>query len=124
MIENLQVYKCEMCGNIVEVLSGGGPVTECCGQPMDLMVENTVDAAREKHVPVVEKVEGGVKVKLGEVPHPMIKEHYIQWIELIADDYTHIKFLKPGDEPEACFSVAGETVTARAYCNLHGLWKK
>ena len=124
MIENMQVYKCELCGNIVAVLSGGGPVPECCGQPMDLMVENTVDAAREKHVPVVEKIEGGVKVKVGEVPHPMTEEHYIQWIELMVDDYTHIKFLKPGDAPEACFCVAGDVVTARAYCNLHGLWKK
>lgn len=124
MIENLQVYKCGKCGNIIEVLSGGGPVVECCGQPMDLMAENTVDAAKEKHVPVVEKVEGGVKVKVGDVPHPMTDEHYIQWIELIADGYTHIKFLNPGDTPEACFSVAGGTMTARAYCNLHGLWKK
>ena len=117
-----EVYKCSVCGNIVEVLHAGGGELVCCGKPMDLQEENTVDAATEKHVPVVEKIEEGVKVKVGEVLHPMTDEHYIEWIEVIAGEKSYKKFLKPGDAPEAEFMIEGE-VSARAYCNLHGLWK-
>ena len=123
MAEKLQVYKCEVCGNIVEVLHGGKGELVCCGQPMKLIVENTVDAAKEKHVPVVEKVEGGVKVKVGDVPHPMEEKHYIEWIEIIADGKAYRQFLKPGGTPEAIFKIDAGKITAREYCNIHGLWK-
>ena len=123
MAEKLEVYKCEACGNIVEVLHGGGGELVCCGEPMKLMVENTVDAAKEKHVPVVEKMAGGIKVKVGSVAHPMEAKHYIEWIEVIADGKAYRQFLNPSDVPEARFNVDANKVTAREYCNLHGLWK-
>jgi superoxide reductase len=123
MAERLEVYKCEVCGNIVEVLHGGGGELVCCGQPMVRMVENTVDAAKEKHVPVIEKVPGGIKVKVGSVAHPMEGKHYIEWVEIIADGKAYRQFLNPGEAPEATFNVAADQVTAREYCNLHGLWK-
>ena len=123
MAEKLEIYKCEVCGNIVEVIHGGAGELVCCGQPMNLMTENTVDAAKEKHVPVIEKVEGGIKVKVGEVSHPMEDKHYIEWIELIADGKAYRQFLNPGDTPEAVFNVDAAQVSAREYCNLHGLWK-
>ncbi len=123
MAERLEVYKCDVCGNIVEVLDGGDGELVCCGEPMKLMVENTVDAAKEKHLPVIEKVEGGIKVMVGSVAHPMEAEHYIEWIEIIADGKAYRQFLNPGDAPEATFNIDAETVTAREYCNLHGLWK-
>ena len=123
MAEKLEVYKCEVCGNIVEVLHGGDGELVCCGQPMTLLTANTVDAAKEKHVPVIEKVAGGYKVKVGAVAHPMEEKHYIEWIELIAGDKAYRQFLKPGDAPEAFFAVEASQVTAREYCNLHGLWK-
>ena len=123
MAERLQIYKCEVCGNIVEVLHGGEGELVCCGEPMKLFVENTVDAAKEKHVPVVEKVAQGMKVKVGSVPHPMEEKHYIEWVEIIVDGKAYREFLRPGDTPEAVFDVPPEGVTAREYCNLHGLWK-
>ncbi len=123
MAEKLEVYKCGLCGNIVEVLHGGAGELVCCGQAMGLLKENTVDAAKEKHVPVIEKIEGGFKVKVGEVPHPMEEKHLIEWIEIIADGKVYRKFLNPGETPEAVFMVDAETVTAREFCNLHGLWK-
>ncbi|MFO7685636.1 MAG: desulfoferrodoxin [Desulfobacterales bacterium] len=123
MAEQLQVYKCEACGNIVEVLHGGEGELVCCGKPMVLMKENTVDAAKEKHVPVIEKVDGGYKVKVGSVAHPMEEKHYIEWVELIADGKAYRQFLKPGQTPEAIFAIDAAAVTAREYCNLHGLWK-
>jgi superoxide reductase len=123
MTKRLQIYKCEVCGNIVEVLHEGVGELVCCGQPMILQVENTVDAAREKHVPVIEKTGDGIKVKVGTVPHPMEEKHYIEWIELIADGKAYRQFLKPGGKPEATFSIAAGQVTAREFCNLHGLWK-
>jgi superoxide reductase len=122
MTERLQILKCEICGNIVEMLHAGEGELVCCGQPMKLFVENTVDAAREKHVPVQEAAAGGLKVKVGSVPHPMEEKHYIEWIEIVAGDTVYRRFLKPGDVPEAVFPVTGE-FTAREYCNLHGLWK-
>jgi superoxide reductase len=123
MAEKLQVYKCEVCGNIVEVLHGGAGELVCCGQPMKLMTENTVDAAKEKHVPVVEKTEKGYTVKVGSVAHPMEEKHYIEWIEIIADGVAYRKFLSPGGDPEATFCIEADQVTAREYCNIHGLWK-
>jgi superoxide reductase len=123
MTESLQVYKCEMCGNMVEVLHTGAGELVCCGAPMKLYVENTVDAAKEKHVPVVEKIAGGFKVKVGSVPHPMEEKHYIEWIEVIADGKAYREFLKPGQAPEATFEIKADKVVAREYCNLHGVWK-
>ncbi len=123
MAERLQIYKCDKCGNIVEVLHGGEGELVCCGEPMKLFVENTVDAAKEKHVPVVEKAAGGIKVKVGSVPHPMEEKHYIEWVEIIVDGKAYREFLKPGSAPEAVFDIKAEGVTAREYCNLHGLWK-
>jgi superoxide reductase len=123
MAERYQVYKCDVCGNIVEVMHGGAGELVCCGQPMKLFTENTVDAAQEKHVPVIEKVDGGFNVKVGEVAHPMEEKHWIEFIEIIADGKVYRQYLNPGDAPEAFFNVAADQVTAREYCNLHGLWK-
>lgn len=123
MAEKLQIYKCEACGNIIEVLHGGAGELVCCGEAMKLMTENTVDAAKEKHVPVVEKTDKGFLVKVGSVAHPMEEKHYIEWIELIADGAAHRKFLSPGEAPEAFFCIDAVKVAAREYCNLHGLWK-
>ena len=123
MTEKLQIYKCEICGNIVEILHEGKGELVCCGEPMKLYAENTVDAAKEKHVPVVEKVSGGVKVTVGSVLHPMEEKHYIEWIEIIADGKVYRQFLKPGDVPEATFNVDAQDISVREYCNLHGLWK-
>lgn len=118
-----QIYKCEICGNIVEVLHTGVGELVCCGKPMRLMTENTIDASLEKHVPVIEKNEQGVIIKVGSVDHPMDPDHYIEWIEISTEKGSSKKFLKPGDKPEAKFPVKAENVKARAYCNLHGLWK-
>ena len=123
MAEQLEVYKCDACGNIVEVLHGGGGELVCCGEAMQLFIENTVDAAKEKHVPVIEKTADGFKVAVGSVAHPMEEKHYIEWIEVIAGGKTYRQFLKPGEEPEATFCVDADQVIAREYCNLHGLWK-
>ena len=123
MTKQLQIYKCEACGNIVEVLHAGGGALSCCGREMQLLVENTVDAAREKHVPVIEKTATGVKVTVGAAPHPMEEKHYLEWIELIADGKAYRQFLMPGDRPEAEFAVSAARVSAREHCNLHGLWK-
>ena len=123
MTERLEVYKCELCGNIVQVLHAGPGELVCCGQPMKCLVENTVDAAKEKHVPVIEKVEGGVKVKVGSAAHPMEEKHYIEWIEVVADGKSYRQFLKPGDAPEAVFKIEASSITAREFCNLHGHWK-
>lgn len=118
-----QIYKCEVCGNIVEVLHEGDGELVCCGAPMKLQVENTVDAAKEKHIPVVEKIDRGFRVKVGSVPHPSTPEHHIEWIEIIADGKAYRQFLNPGEAPEAVFEIDAKQVTAREYCNLHGLWK-
>lgn len=118
-----QVYKCALCGNMVEVIHEAGGELACCGQSMALVAENTVDASREKHVPVVEKTATGFLVKVGSVAHPMEEKHFIEWIELIADGLVYRKHLKPGDKPEAEFCVKAEKAEAREYCNLHGLWK-
>jgi superoxide reductase len=120
---NLQMFKCGVCGAEVEVVRGGGGTLMCCGQPMDLLTENSTDAAQEKHVPVIEKVAGGVKVSVGSVAHPMEEEHLIEWIEVIADGNTYRRALQPGSVPEAVFPLETGELKSRAYCNLHGLWK-
>lgn len=123
MAKKLQVYKCMACGNIVEVVHGGDGELVCCGQPMKNLIAKTADEGKEKHVPVIEKVDGGIKVKVGSVPHPMEEKHYIEWIEILADGKAYRQFLNPGDAPEAEFSVEANAVTAREHCSIHGLWK-
>jgi superoxide reductase len=122
--EKYEIWRCNICGNIVEVLySGNGPLV-CCGQDMELMAEKTNDAGMEKHVPVVEVNGDKVAVKVGEVPHPMESGHYIQWIEIIREVGNSIHYLSPGDKPEAEFQAVGNIIKVRIYCNIHGLWKK
>ena len=123
MTKQMQVYVCEKCGNVVEVLRGAAGTLVCCGDPMTHAEENTTDAAQEKHVPVVEKAGGKVTVKVGSVAHPMGADHLIELIELIQGNTILRKFLGASDPPEAEFDCPGDDVTARAYCNLHGLWK-
>jgi superoxide reductase len=123
MVAVNQVYKCNVCGNIVEVLHAGGGQLVCCGQPMELLAEKNKDEGLEKHVPVIEKTDCGVRVKVGSVPHPMEEKHYIEWIEVIADGKVQRAHLKPGQKPEAEFCVKEEKLEAREYCNIHGLWK-
>lgn len=123
MPELHEVYKCEVCGNIVVLVHGGAGDLVCCGENMKLFTENTVDAAKEKHVPVIEKTDTGYKVSVGSVPHPMEEKHWIEWIELQADGKSYRQFLSPGDTPVAEFCIQASKVTAREYCNIHGLWK-
>jgi len=123
MANKLQVYKCMTCGNIVEVLHGGDGELVCCGEPMKNLVEKSADEGKEKHVPVIERIDSGIKVKVGSVPHPMEEKHHIEWIELLADGKAYRQFLSPGDAPEAIFGVEASTVTVREHCNIHGLWK-
>lgn len=123
MAKRLDVFKCEVCGNIVEMLHVGGGTLTCCDKEMTLLVEKTADKSTEKHVPVIEKVAGGYQVTVGTTLHPMTDEHYIQWIELIADDKVYREFLKPGMAPTAFFAVEAAQVSAREYCNLHGNWQ-
>ena len=123
MAKKLEVYKCAVCGNIVEVLHGGVGELVCCGKPMENLVTKTADEGKEKHVPVIEKTDGGIKVKVGSVPHPMEAEHYIEWIEVIADGKAYRQFLKPGDAPEAEFVVEAAQISARELCNKHGMWE-
>jgi superoxide reductase len=123
MAAKLEIYKCQKCGNIVEVLHEGGGELLCCGQPMEKLTAKTADAGKEKHVPVIEKLPDGFKVKIGSVPHPMEEKHYIEWIELLADGVAYRKFLKPGVAPEAIFNIKAANVSAREHCNVHGLWE-
>ena len=122
--KRLQVYRCNECGTVLGIIAPGGDATLVhCGEPMELLDEQTADPAENKHVPVIERVDGGFKVKVGSTPHPMTDAHYIMWIDLIADEAIFRQFLHPGDKPEATFSVEAKEVSAREYCNLHGLWK-
>jgi len=123
MTELKQVYKCNICGNIVEVLHTGVGKLVCCGEPMELLKEKVEDVGQEKHVPVIEKTETGIKVKVGSIPHPMEEKHYIEWIEVTTDGVSYRKFLKPGDNPEAEFEIKAGKIEAREYCNIHGLWR-
>ncbi len=125
MTKRLEIYKCQVCGNMVEIVHEGAGTLVCCGQDMTLLTENTTDAAKEKHVPAVTKTDHGIKTVVGEVAHPMEEKHYIEWIQVISPDgKSDRKFLKPGQAPEAEFCCATENSTVREYCNLHGLWKK
>ena len=123
MTEQREVYHCAVCGNTVEVEYAGKGALVCCGKPMDLKKANTVDAAKEKHIPVVERKDGGVLVKVGSVQHPSEEKHYIVYIEICADGILMRKYLKPGDVPEAFFKTDAKVIAAKEYCNLHGLWK-
>lgn len=123
MAKRLDVFKCSLCGNIVELLHAGEGELVCCGEPMQLMEEKSADSTTEKHVPVIEPIQGGFKVTVGSTLHPMKEEHYIEWIELITESETLITFLKPGDQPVAIFKTDEKVLCAREYCNLHGLWK-
>lgn len=119
-----EIYKCNICGNIVEIIHEGAGNLICCGQAMELLQEKTEDASTEKHVPYIEKTDNGVIVKVGQnQDHPMDEKHYIEWIQIIADGVSYRKFLKPGDRPEAEFEIKADTIQAREYCNVHGLWK-
>lgn len=124
MTKKLQVYKCEICGNMVEVLHEGVGQLVCCGQPMKLLEEKIEEQGREKHLPVIEKTDEGITVKVGSVPHPMEEKHYIEWIELVDDSIAYRKFLRPGQTPEAFFEIRADQIEAREYCNIHGLWAK
>lgn len=123
MAKRFGIYKCEVCGNIVEVLHAGDGDLVCCDQNMTYLEEKTADKTTEKHVPVIEKTANGYKVTVGSTLHPMLQEHYIEWIELLADGVSYKAYLKPGDKPEAEFCVSANKVSAREYCNLHGLWR-
>ena len=126
MSKQFEVYKCEKCLAIVEVFQGGGGTLTCCGSPMAVLKEGVTDAAKEKHVPVVEKTEKGIKVKVGTVAHPMEEKHWVQWVELVGDNFSCVRFLKPGDAPEVEFTCGCDcksTVAVREYCSLHGHWK-
>lgn len=126
MTKKLEIYKCEICGNLVEVVLAGEGELVCCGQPMSLQIPNKVDAATEKHVPFFVKKDDELEIRVGEVPHPMVPEHYITFIEAISQNQRYIKrkYLYPGEKPEMtlkCYDVA--KLTAREFCNLHGLWE-
>ena len=123
MTELKQIYKCNICGNITEVLNVGFGQLVCCGEPMELMQEKTEDIGQEKHLPVIKKTENGIKVEVGSVLHPTEKEHYIQWIEVIDGELSCKKFLNPGDEPIAEFEIKAEKIEVREFCNIHGLWR-
>lgn len=129
MTAQFEIYKCGICGNIVEVLHARDGQLVCCGKPMDRQEPKTEDSAKEKHVPFIEKIEGGYKVRIGQnAAHPMEEKHYIEWIELKIGDLVAKTYLKPGDKPEASFCVGAccghcGQPTAREYCNVHGLWQ-
>jgi superoxide reductase len=123
MVKLKEIYKCAICGNIIEVVHASTGELVCCGQPMELLAEKLLDVGNEKHVPIIEKTTTGVKVKVGSIPHPMEEKHYIEWIEIAADDMVIRRFLKPADKPEAEFCVTAKKLSARDYCNVHGLWK-
>jgi superoxide reductase len=125
MTKELEIRKCNKCGNVTEIFHGEGADLVCCGQKMESLEEQTADTATEKHVPYIEEIEDGYKVVIGENQlHPMIDTHYIEWIELIVDNNIYRKKLQPNDKPEAIFKVEkSNNVIAREYCNIHGLWK-
>ena len=122
MTQQFQIYKCAICGNVVEVLHAGAGELICCGQPMKLQEEKTQEEGNEKHKPIIEEDSEGIVVKVGSVPHPMEEEHYIEWIEIYTDKGRSKKFLKPGEKPEVVFPIKAQKMFARAYCNVHGLW--
>ena len=123
MAAKLEVYKCMLCGNIVEVVHGGAGELVCCGEPMKQFVAKGADEGKEKHVPVIEKSDGGIKVTVGSVAHPMEEKHYIEWIEVLSGGKAYRQFLEPGQAPEVVFNIEGDDVSAREYCSIHGLWE-
>ncbi len=123
MAAKMEIYECKLCGNLVEVFRGGDGQLVCCGQPMVKLEAKTADQGMEKHVPVIEKVDGGIKVKVGSVAHPMEPDHHIEWIEVLVDGRSCVAHLNPGQAPEAVFNVSGDKITAREHCNKHGLWQ-
>jgi len=124
LTQKLQIYKCEKCGNIIEILNPGAGTLVCCNEPMILLNEQTADSSKEKHVPVTEKIDCGYKVTVGSIPHPMLEKHFIQWIQLIHGNKSYRQFLNPGENPESLFTCMEEAeIIAREYCNIHGLWK-
>jgi superoxide reductase len=128
MVSLMEVYVCALCGNVVEVVGAGKGRLVCCGDEMALQTPKDQDEGKEKHLPVVEITDCGVKVQVGDTPHPMEDKHYIMWIELTVKtkecgEETTIKYLSPGDKPEVCFTTSGEVVRVRSYCNIHGLWQ-
>ncbi|MDA3899238.1 MAG: desulfoferrodoxin [Spirochaetes bacterium] len=123
-MKRLFVYKCEVCGNVVEVMSVGGGTLSCCDQDMVLMEEKSADSSTEKHVPIIESIENGVRVTVGSIEHPMTEEHYIQWIEVLNGDWVNRKYLAPGQKPQAEFYVPfSDSLIAREFCNVHKHWK-
>lgn len=123
MIKKDQLYRCQVCGNIVDVRHEGTGELVCCNKSMNLLRANTEDAATEKHVPVVTRTEDGITVRVGEVDHPMDEDHYIEWITLVTESGTKTVYLAPGDEPKAIFKITAQSGVVYEYCNLHGLWK-
>jgi len=123
MVELNQIYKCNVCGNIVEVVHASSGTLVCCGQQMELLKEKFEEEGYEKHVPIIKKLKTKIRVKVGSKPHPMEQNHYIEFVELIADGKVFRQFLKPGDKPKAEFCIKAENISARIYCNLHGLWR-
>lgn len=125
MTEKNQIYRCNICGNITQVLHTGAGQLVCCGQNMELLEEKTTDQGQEKHVPVVTKENNLITVKVGSEEHPMTDDHFIEWIELVTPDRTYRKFLQPSDSPKAEFSALNlDDFQVRQYCNIHGLWIK
>ncbi len=123
MAERRDIYECTLCGNIIEVLHGGDGELVCCDEPMKKLVAKKADVGREKHVPVIEKADGVITVKIGSILHPMEEKHYIDWVELIADGKSYRQYLKPGDKPEAVFAINAQQISAREYCTIHSLWE-
>jgi len=123
MTEISQIYKCTVCGNIIEVVHTGGGELVCCGQPMVIEQEKDMEEGTEKHRPIIERTDSGVIIRVGSVPHPMESEHYIEWIEVITEHRVYRKALEPNMEPLAEFCLNAVHISARAYCNKHGLWK-
>ena len=118
----LEVLKCNVCGKNLMVIHDGVGTTVCCNQPMEILTEKSEELGKEKHLPVIEKTQKGIIVKVGSVPHPMEGEHYIEWIEVANGNFLYVKGLRPGDAPEAEFPINTTDVKARSYCNKHGLW--
>ncbi|MEJ2268039.1 MAG: desulfoferrodoxin [Nanoarchaeota archaeon] len=123
MVNKKEVYICNVCGNVIEVLHASSNNLVCCGQPMNLMEQKSEGENADKHSPVIEKDSEGVKVKVGKVEHPMEENHYIEWIEISTEKGESKKFLKPGEKPEAVFPVKADIKHARMFCNIHGLWE-
>ena len=118
-----EIYRCDVCGNVVSVVGKGAGELVCCGKPMNLLQEKTDDQGMEKHVPVIERIESGTRVKIGSAEHPMQDDHYIEWIEVMSEGRNQRVFLKPGNRPEAEFGKMPGNARARTFCNIHGLWK-